>query len=218
MWTPLFISIKVAGIATLLAVVIGLALSFLLSRTFPGKALIEALVTAPLVLPPTVLGYYLLVLLGSQGPLGAFLEKNFGIELVFTWQGAVIAATVASLPLFVRTCLPALEAVDSGMLDAARTLGASEMKVFFSVMLPLAWRGVLAAIALAFARALGDFGTTLMVAGNIPGKTQTMPIAIYDAMVSGRSVQAAWLVGVITVVSIVILTILGSVGRRRLVT
>jgi len=218
MWTPLFISIKVAGIATLLAIVIGLALSYLLSHTFPGKALIEALVTAPLVLPPTVLGYYLLVLLGSQGPLGAFLEKDFGIELVFTWQGAVVAATVASLPLFVRTCLPALEAVDSGMLDAARTLGSSELKVFFSVTLPLAWRGVLAAIALAFARALGDFGTTLMVAGNIPGKTQTMPIAIYDAMVSGRSVQAAWLVGVITVVSIVILTILGSVGRRRLVT
>lgn len=218
MWTPLFISIKVAGIATLLAIVIGLALSFLLSRTFPGKALIEALVTAPLVLPPTVLGYYLLVLLGSQGPLGAFLEKNFGIELVFTWQGTVVAATVASLPLFVRTCLPALEAVDSGMLDAARTLGSSELKVFFSVTLPLAWRGVLAGVALAFARALGDFGTTLMVAGNIPGKTQTMPIAIYDAMVSGRSVQAAWLVGVITVVSIVILTILGGVGRRRLVT
>lgn len=218
MWTPLFISIKVAGIATLLAIVIGLALSYLLSRTFPGKALIEALVTAPLVLPPTVLGYYLLVLLGSQGPLGAFLENNFGIELVFTWQGAVIAATVASLPLFVRTCLPALEAVDSGMLDAARTLGSSEPMVFFRVTLPLAWRGVLAAVALAFARALGDFGTTLMVAGNIPGKTQTMPIAIYDAMVSGRSVQAAWLVGVITAVSIVILTILGSVGRRRLVT
>jgi molybdate transport system permease protein len=160
-----------------------------------------------------VLGYYLLVVIGRQGPLGRFLEQSFGINLIFTWEAAVLASTIVSIPLFVRAAQAAFEAVDRNLENAARTLGRSEPSIFLTVSLPLAWRGILAGTALAFARALGEFGATLMVAGNIPGQTQTMPIAIYDAVQSGNTALANLLVGVVTVAAIVALIFLDRLGK-----
>ncbi len=218
-WFPLYLSIKVAVSATLVTLVLGLPLAWLLARgDFPGRELLDAVATMPLVLPPSVLGYYLLVVLGREGLIGRFLEETMGISLVFTWQGAVIAASIVALPLLVKTAVESLESVDPELESAARTLGRSDIAVLFTITIPLAWRGIVAGVVLAFARALGDFGATLLVAGNIPGKTQTMAVAIYDAIQAGNSELANFLVLVMTVFAfgtLLILNRLNRVVRRR---
>ena len=164
-----------------------LSLAYLVSRRqFRGREGSDAPCTLPLVLPPTVLGYYLIVLIGRQGWLGRWLQETWGISLIFTWQGAALAAAVVSLPLIYKSARAAFEEVNPELENAARTLGLSEAAVFFRVSLPLAWRGILAGAMLAFARAMGEFGATLMVAGNLPGKTQTLSLAVYDAMQAGN--------------------------------
>ncbi|WP_422925083.1 molybdate ABC transporter permease subunit [Singulisphaera sp. PoT] len=180
--SPLLLSLKVASIATLFIVVVGVPLALILARgRFPGRELLGGLVTLPLVLPPTVLGYYLLQLLGRETWFGSWLERTWGFTIVFHWSGAVVAAAVAAFPLFLLPARGALEGVDPALENAARLLGRGELSVFFSITIPLAWRGLAAGAMLAFARALGDFGTTMMVAGNIPGVTQTASLAIYYA-------------------------------------
>src|SRR5580693_1270070 len=194
-WFPLWLSLRVAMISTVLALVVGLWLAWILAnRTFRGKELLDAAVTLPLVLPPTVLGYYLLVLLGRASPIGKMWEAVFGSPLVFTWKAAVVAALLHSLPLLVKSARAALESVDRSCERAARTLGASEWRLFWRVTLPLARRSILAATAVAFARSLGEFGATLMIAADIPGKTQVMAVAIYDANQSGNTTLALTLV------------------------
>jgi molybdate transport system permease protein len=204
-WFPLILSLRVALIATAIVVVLGVALGWLLARKrFFGREFLDAAVTLPLVLPPTVLGYYLLVLLGRRSPVGRAIENITGQSFVFTWRGAVIAAGVGALPLMVKTSRAAIASVDTNLEDAARTLGQSEWRVFRRVTMPLASRGIVAAAMLAFARALGDFGATLMVAGNIPGRTQTAAIAIFDASQAGRDNYALVLVLVLSVVTLLL--------------
>ncbi|KRG83917.1 molybdate ABC transporter permease subunit [Stenotrophomonas acidaminiphila] len=214
-WSALWLSLKVAGCATAINLVLGIALGGLLARRrFPGRELLDTLLTLPMILPPTVLGYYLLVLIGSNGPLGAWLQRSFGINLVFTWQAAVIAAAVASLPLVFKPARAAFEGVDGQLEQAARTLGVSEPALFFRVTLPLAWRGILAGLLLAFARAMGEFGATIMVAGSIPGRTQTLSIAIYEAVQAGNDGRANLLVLVSSAVCIGVLLVAARlVGR-----
>lgn len=185
--SPLVLTLKVAGLATCVALVAGTALAVALSRSsFPGREWLDAFLTLPLVLPPTVMGYYIIVVVGRNGFVGRWLDHAFGISLMFTWQGAVIAASVVSLPMVLKSARAAFEGVPPDLEDAARTLGQSEVSVFFRVTLPLAWRGVLAGSMLAFARAMGEFGATLMVAGDLPGRTQTLSLAIYDAVQAGN--------------------------------
>lgn len=205
-WFPLWLSLKVAAIATGLSLVMGLGLAYALARcSFRGREALDAFITLPIVLPPTVLGYYLLVLIGRNSMLGGTFESVFGVPLVFTWQAAVLAAMLHSIPLLVKSSRAALENVDRNLENAARTLGASESRVFFRITLPLAQRSILAATVFAFARALGDFGVTIMIAGNIPGRTQTMAVAIYDAVQAGRSGPALAMVLIISAVTLLIL-------------
>lgn len=185
-WFPLWLSLRVATTATLAASVVGVGLAYLLAKgRFRGRALIEAVVTIPIVLPPTVLGYYLLTTLGVNSPVGRAWERLFGSPLVFTANAAIVAATVSALPFVVRTARAAIEGVDPRIEAVARVAGHPEWRVATLVTLPSARRGLAAGIALGFARALGDFGATIMVAGNIPNRTQTLPIAIYDAVQVG---------------------------------
>ncbi len=182
-WHALFLSLQVTAVASVLLFVFGLVLAWLFARKqFPAQIVVETLVNLPMVLPPSVVGYYLLLLLGQNGPVAGWL----GIHLLFTWQAATVASAVVGLPLMVQSARAAIANVDPALENAARGLGSSELAVFFRVTLPLARRGVLAGLLLGSARALGEFGATLMVAGNIPGRTQTMPLAIYDAVQSGR--------------------------------
>jgi molybdate transport system permease protein len=214
-WFPLWLSLRVAFVSTALAFVFGLWLAYLLAnREFRGKEVLDAAVTLPLVLPPTVLGYYLLVLLAGNSPLGKLWENIFGSPLVFTWKAAVVAALLHALPLLVKSARAALESVDRSLERAARNLGASEWRLFWRVTLPLARRSILAAVALAFARSLGDFGVTLMVAGNIPGRTQTVAVAIYDAVEAGNTALARTLVLVISAVALLILTLANRLNPR----
>ena len=215
-WSPLWLSLRVASIATVLSLSVGLAAGWALTRwQFRGKNLAEALVTAPIVLPPTVLGYYLLVLLGRSSPLGELYEALFGGPLVFTWQAAVAAACLHAIPLLIRAARAAFEGVSRNLENAARSLGASEWRVFWRVTLPLSKGPVAAAAVFAFARSLGDFGVTIMIAGNIPGKTQTMAVAIYDAVQSGQSQLATALVIVMSALAIVVLYAIGKAGGGR---
>jgi molybdate transport system permease protein len=214
-WFPLWLSLRVATLATAAALAVGLWLAYLLAnREFRGKEVLDAALTLPLVLPPTVLGYYLLVLLGRSSPIGTLWEKLTGGPLVFTWKAAVIAALLHALPLLVKSARAALESVDRSFERAARTLGASEWRLFWRVSLPLARRSILAATVLAFARALGDFGVTLMVAGNIPGRTQTVAVAIYDAVESGNGSLARTLVLIVSVTALLILTLANRLASR----
>lgn len=213
---PLLLTLKVAGWATLFASVMGIGVGYALARArFTGRDVLDAAMSLPMLLPPTVLGYYLLVLLGRRGPVGAWLEANFGITLVFTWQGAAIAAAVVAFPLAYKASLTAFEGVDRQFEQAARVLGKSEWSVFVSVTLPLAWRGILAGAMVGFARAMGEFGATLMIAGNLPGKTQTLSIAIYDAVEAGRDEVANFLVILTSTVCIVILVASGKLLKPR---
>jgi molybdate transport system permease protein len=212
-WFPLWLSLRVAAISTLIALILGLGIAYALANTrFRGRDVLDAIVTLPLVLPPTVLGYYLLVVLGRSTPIGAAYEWLFGQPLVFTWQAAVIAALLHAAPLLIKSARAALESVDHTYERAARSLGASELTVFGRITLPLAWRSIIAASALCFARALGDFGATIMIAGNIPGRTQTVAVAIYDAVESGNGTVARILVLVISAITILILTLANRVG------
>lgn len=205
-WVALGLSLKVAGWATALNIVLGIGVGFFLARSrFPGRDLLDTLLTLPMVMPPTVLGYYLLVLVGRRSAFGSWLYDTFGINLIFTWQGAVIAATVVAFPLVFKPARAAFEAVDAQLEQAARVLGVSELSIFFRITLPLAWRGILAGVLLAFARALGEFGATLMVAGSIPGKTQTLSIAVYEAVQAGKDDTANMLVIITSVVCVVVL-------------
>ena len=202
-FSPLWLSLRVASLATVLIVVFGVPIALVLARgRFWGKGLLSGVLVLPLVLPPTVLGYYLLQLLGRRAWLGLWLERVSGVSIVFHWWGAVIASTVAAFPLFLLPARSAVEGVDPNLEDAARLLGRTEWSVFFVVTIPLAWRGLAAGAVLAFARALGDFGATLMVAGDIPGLTQTASLAIYDAVQVNDTERAGTLTLAISIISI----------------
>jgi len=197
-WAPLLLSIQVTAIATVLILVIGVGAALVLARcTFPGQRIVETLINLPLVLPPSVLGFYLLLGLGRGSPLVDW----FGWQVVFTPAAAVIASTVVGLPLMIQSARAAIAGVDPSLERAARTLGDSEPRVLWRITLPLARRGILAGLVLGSARALGEFGATLMVAGNLPGRTQTMPLAIYDAVQARRYEDANGLVAVLTVLA-----------------
>lgn len=215
-WIALSLTLKVAGWATAINLLLGVGVGYLMAhKRFPGRDLVDALLTLPMVMPPTVLGYYLLVLIGSQGPIGAWLLEHFGIRLIFTWQAAVIAATVVSFPLVFKAARAAFEMVEPQLEDAARTLGISEWAVFLRVSLPLAWRGILAGLLLSFARAMGEFGATLMVAGSIAGKTQTLSIAVYEAVQAGQDDTANFLVAVTSITCIAVLLGAGRLAPGR---
>ena len=215
-WFPLWLSLRVATLATVFVLLIGTFLAYVLShKDFPGKNLLDAFLTLPLVLPPTVLGYYLLVVLGRQSPLGALYEKVLGHPLVFTWQAAVIAAFFHSAPIYVKAARAVLEEIDYRYEWAAHSLGASEWKTFWGVTLPLARRSLGSLATLSFARSLGDFGVTIMIAGNIPGRTQTLSVAIYDAVESGNGHLARVLVLVVSVTALALLWPAGYLSRGR---
>jgi len=209
LWVPLLLSLKVAAWATFFAAIFGMGFAYLLSRSrSPLCHLVDSILTLPMVLPPTVIGYYLLVLFGRRGWLGQWLAE-FGIELVFTWQGAVIAATVVAFPMVLKAARAAFEEVDHRLEDAGVVLGLNRAHVFFRISLPLALRGIMAGVLLAFARALGEFGATLMIAGSIPGRTQTLSIAIYEAVQAGNEALALMLVLVTSISCVVILWVAG---------
>ncbi len=215
-WFPLWLSLRVAALSTLIAAVAGLWLAWVLAnREFRGRELLDAAVTLPLVLPPTVLGYYLLVVLGRESTLGRLYEAATGQPLVFTWQAAVVAALFHSAPLLVKISRAALESAGRDYERAARNLGASEWTIFLRVTAPLAWRSLLAALALCFARALGDFGITIMIAGNIPGRTQVVSVAIYDAVKAGNGELARVLVLVVSAVAMAVLYLANRLAPRR---
>ena len=213
--SALALSIRVALVATLLNAAVGIPLAYLLARRrFRGRGLVDLLVTLPLVLPPTVTGYYLIVLLGRRGWLGGPVYELTGWSVTFTWYAAVIAATIMALPLLVRTARAAIESVDRDLERAAFTLGRSEWRTALEVTLPLARNGILAGLVLAFARALGEFGATLMLAGNIPGRTTTVPLAIYTSVQTGETGEAVVLVAMLTALSCVVLIAAARLGAR----
>ena len=215
-WIALSLTLKVAGWATAINLLLGVGVGYAMAHwRFPGRDLVDAVLTLPMVMPPTVLGYYLLVLIGSQGPVGAWLLQHFGIRLIFTWQAAVIAATVVAFPLVFKAARAAFEVVEPQLEDAARTLGVGEWAVFFRVSLPLAWRGILAGLLLSFARAMGEFGATLMVAGSIAGKTQTLSIAVYEAVQAGQDDTANFLVAITSITCIAVLLAAGRLAPGR---
>jgi molybdate transport system permease protein len=215
-WQPILLSLQIACSATLLAGVLGVALGALLARgRFGGRELIDVLITAPMVLPPTVLGYYLLLLLGRSSWLGRGYESLTGSSIAFTRTGAVVAATIAALPFVLKSSRVAFEEIDPHLLAAAQTLGARPLRVFFRVQLPLARAGVAAGLALGFARGLGEFGITLMLAGNMPGSTQTGALAIYDAVQANRERDAASLAAALTLIAVAILYLVNRLSRRK---
>jgi molybdate transport system permease protein len=214
-FAPLVLSFEVATLATLLAGAVGIATGALLaSPRVPGRDLADVLVTAPMILPPTVLGYYLLVALGRSSPIGHAFEALTGSPIVFTRTGAVVAAFLEALPFVIKASRAALEEVDPRLLGAARTLGASPLHAFFTVALPLARTGIASGLTLGFARALGDFGVTLMVAGNIPGVTRTAALAIYDAVEGNRDAEAHGLVVTLTAIAMLALYAANKLARR----
>ena len=215
-WVALALTLKVAGWATAINLVLGVAVGYALSRwRFVGRDFIDALLTLPMVLPPTDLGYYLLVMLGRHGAVGQWLKEHLGIQLIFTWQGAVIAASIVAFPLVFKAARAAFENVEPTLEQAARVLGLSELAVFFRVTLPLAWRGIMSGTLLAFARATGEFGATLMVAGSIAGETQTLSIAVYEAVQAGQDQTAHFLVLVTSISCMAILLGAGYLAPGR---
>jgi molybdate transport system permease protein len=215
-WYPLWLSLRVALTATAVAATLGVAFAYVLAKgRFRGRGLLEAVVTLPIVLPPTVLGYYLLTTLGVNSPLGRAWEDLTGSPLVFTVPAAIIAASVSALPFVVRTARAALEEVDPRLEAVARIAGHPEWRVAAIVTLPAARRGLAAGIALGFARALGDFGATVMVAGNIPGRTQTLPIAVFDAVQAGDHPTARTGSLLLAGVAVVVLLVVTQTATRR---
>jgi molybdate transport system permease protein len=210
-WSPVFLSIQVTLVATVGILVIGLTLALFLARLrVRGKMIIETLINLPLVLPPTVVGYYLLIILGRDGPL----VRLFDLNVLFTWQAATVASVVVAIPLMVQSAKAAIESIDPALENAARTLGSTELEVICRVTLPLARRGIVAGLVLGSARALGEFGATLMVAGNIPGRTQTAPLAIYDAVQAGRWADANALVFILSALAFISLLSVNRLSRR----
>jgi molybdate transport system permease protein len=215
-WFPLWLSLRVATLATVIAAVVGVGFAYVLAKgRFRGRGLLEAVVTVPIVLPPTVLGYYLLVTLGVNSAIGRAWEDIVGRPLVFTPTAGVIAASISALPFIVRTGRAAIEDVDPRLEAALRVAGHPEWRVATLVTLPVARRGLLAGIALGFARALGDFGATVMVAGNIPGRTQTLPIAVYDAVQAGNDTAARTGAMILAGIAIVVLLTVTTLSTRR---
>jgi molybdate transport system permease protein len=208
--SPLILSIKVACVATALALVVGVALGWVFARKrFPGRAVLEAAFMLPLVLPPTVIGYAILVLAGRRSALGGWLREHFDYTIIFNWHGAVVASAVVALPLVLKSASAAFAGVDATLEAAAHTLRQSPWSVFMRVTLPLAWPGILAGTLLAFARAMGEFGASLMVAGSIPRQTQTLSMAIYDAVQAGENDTALLLVLITSGLSIAVLVASG---------
>lgn len=214
---PILLSLRVAGLATVITAVLGLFLAARLNatRSRPGRILaggLESVILAPMVFPPTMTGYLLLLFLGPNGPVGSLWGASGG--LLFSWLAAVIASVVVSLPLMYQSTKAALSSVDPHCIAAARTLGASERRIFWRITVPLAWPGIAGGMALAFARAIGEFGATLMVAGNIPGATQTIPLALYSAVESGNTAAANLLLGVTVALSFAIVIVVRWSERR----
>jgi len=215
-WQLVSFSARMAVCSTLLILPFGVTLAWLLARrNWPGKTFVETFVSLPLVLPPVVTGLVLLQLFGRRGPLGHWLFTQFGVEVVFTWKAVVLALGVMALPLLVRAARTAIEEVSPALEQIARTLGAGEWRVLFTVTLPLARRGIFAGVLLAFARALGEFGATIMVAGNIPGRTTTLPVAIYSLVQNGDDAHAWTLAGVSAVIAFLALWLGEKIQRRR---
>lgn len=215
-WAPLWLSLQVAGVATALAWGLGVALGWVVARTaLPGRSLLEAVCMLPLVLPPTVIGYGILLAAGRRSPLGAWLREHFDYSIVFSWHGAVVASTVVALPLVLKSASAAFANVDRSLEAAARTLRQSPWSVFVRVTLPLAAPGIVAGTLLAFARAMGEFGASLMVAGSIPGQTQTLSMAIYDAVQAGQDDVALVLVLVTSVLSVLVLLVSNRLFSQR---
>lgn len=214
-YIPIILSLKVAVAAVVLVVITCVPIAGLMAKhDFWGKNLVESVLTLPLVLPPSVVGFMLLFLFGKNGPLGRLLEYLFRFQVVFTLTGAVIAAAVVAFPLMYQSFKASIESVDTNLEKAARTLGAGELKIYFTVTIPLAWNGFIAGLVLAFARSLGEFGATLMIAGNLPGITQTMPLAIYFDTYAGQIRQANVLVIIMTVFSFIVILGLNMWKKR----
>lgn len=214
--SPILLSLKVATISTLVTLILGIALSYVFVRCkIPFKDVFEAILILPMVLPPSVIGYLLLILFGKRGFIGIFLWQHFELSVIFTWVACLIAAIVVSIPLMYQSCKSAFISIDETYLNSARTLGATETKVFFKIMLPLSLPGILSGIVLSFARALGEFGATLMIAGNIPNKTQTIPTAIYYAIDSGNSHIANILTGVVVIFSFIVIFFLNRWLKKQ---
>lgn len=212
---PIFLTLIVSAFSTLIATLFGVVAAYFISRwRFFGKDFLDSILTLPLVLPPTVLGYYLLVLLGRHGILGSFLMETFRFSFIFHWTGAVIASVIVSFPLVYRSALAAFEDLDRDYEDTAKTLGKENVEIFLEVLLPLSWRGILAGAMLAYARGMGEFGATLMIAGNIPKRTQTLSLAIYDSVQSGNDSIAFYLVVLTSVLSVLILTISNGMLKK----
>ncbi len=215
-WHPLWLSLRVAGVATLLALVLGVALGWLFARRrFRGATVLEAVCMLPLVLPPTVVGYGILVLMGRQSALGGWLREHFDYTIIFSWHGAVVASALVALPLVLKSASSAFGQVDRTLEAAAQTLRQSPLSAFLRVTLPLAWPGILAGTLLAYARAMGEFGASLMVAGSIPGQTQTLSMAIYDAVQAGKDHEAMVLTIVISALSVAMLAFCIRFLERR---
>jgi len=213
-FSPIILSLKVAGAAVLVVVCFAIPIATLMAKhQFPGKNILESILTLPLVLPPSVVGFILLYIFGKNGPLGKFLLHTFDTQIVFTLTGATIASAVVAFPLMYQSVKAAIESIDVKLENAARTLGAGELRVFFTITIPLAWNGVIAGFVLAFARSLGEFGATLMIAGNIPGRTQTMPLAIYIASESGQTREAWILVSIMVLFSFLVIYGLNYWGK-----
>jgi len=213
-YSPLFLSLWVSVLATSIIAILGTLIAYVLARKrFFGRTMLDAFTTLPMILPPTVTGYYLIILLGKNGIIGNYIYKLTGWSVMFTWQAAVIAATAVAIPIMIKSAKAAIESVDLEYEKAAFTLGKSEIETFFLVTLPLAKKGLIAGLVLSFARALGEFGATIMIAGNIPGKTSTMPLAIYRAFQSGEDQLATTLVIILTVVSIAVIYITTRISR-----
>lgn len=205
--SPLILSLKVASVSTVFVFLVSLSLArFMSRREFFGKSAIDALILLPLVLPPTVIGFGLIVLFGRNGPAGILLEDWFGVRVVFSWVGAAIASFVVSLPLMYQSVMAAFEKIDPRWENVARTMGVSEWRIFRTITFPLAWPGILAGLILAFARGIGEFGATLMIAGYIPGVTETVPLAIYFAYEAGEMEKAAFWVVVISALGLTTIT------------
>jgi molybdate transport system permease protein len=215
-WAPLLLSLRVAAIATVIAIVVGVGLGALLAwKRTPARDLIDAILTAPMVLPPTVLGYYLLTAIGKHSAIGRAWHSVFGSDIVFSVTGCVVASTVEALPMVIKSARTALAGVDPTLVAAARTLGAGPVRAFFTVGLPLAMPGIVAGATLGFARALGDFGVTLMIAGDIPGDTQTAPLYVFDQVTGGHDTLANGMIAVTTAIAIAAMYAANRLTRSR---
>ena len=207
-FSPLWISLKTALLATIITSIIGIFISYKMANyKGRGRGFIDGIFTLPLILPPTVIGFFLLLICGKNGFVGKIF-MSFNKNIIFSWSATVIAATVVAFPMMYRTCRSAFEQIDKNMISAARTLGLSETKIFFKIAMPLAWPGIIGGLVLSFARALGEFGATLMIAGNIPGKTQTMPVAIFFAVEGGDMNKAMLWVLIIVAISFIMIFLL----------